>query len=251
MTFDIHIITCAKTYTRIPSLLKNLRPLYTNIGFNNLKIFVRGDVGDSNLEFDERLWEEHISSIYYILAKNIHIVHSGSSSDLSAHRNANLLKADERVIFPKRPLTNPEKSLINKHYNSLLQVSLPTVVLEDDSHMSSQNPSDILRFIQDFADTHFINLSSMKTLPYYGKVSKTPYGLPYLISPLGMTRTTAAYAVGPRVANSFISSFFPISLPADLHLQRLLCISRIPGVSLKDDLWINNSLEGLEQSSIQ
>lgn len=246
--FDIHIITCFKTYNRLPDLLDNIKPLFRRPEFGEMRLFVRGDVGDIDMLFSTEHWSPHIQEIYHILGHNISICSAAEHMRSSFLRE--LLARDDREVFPERQLRPSEMSLASKHYTSLKSVSRPTIVLEDDS-LLPQQINTMVMLVEEYTNTHFINLACMKELPYSGKKCIADDGSEYLISRIGFTRTTAAYAIGPDIASKILSIYFPQALPIDLHLQYVLQKLKVPGISHESEFFINKSFEGLCTSSIQ
>lgn len=223
--FDLNIITCSATSSRLSRLLISLQPLLNHPLLNNIFLFCKYDKEFLNLKPVFSLWPSHVQIIYPILSRNIRAVHPGKFSILQ------LIDMQPDIFFPARHLTAAELSLLCKHRCSLANVTNPTLILEDDAILELYMIDYLLTLIS-YSSQHdtFIDLGSMNGLSAIGRRIQIGNNYNAYFSHIGLTRTTGAFIVTPLVAAKLLKNYEPISLPADLHHQYLLCVQGIPGI---------------------
>ena len=245
---DIHVITCHATSSRLTLLLESFQELINHPCINQIKLICASDISFINEDlFSEGLWEEHISLIYPILARNIKVVNHGNKDML-----LELLGSNPDRLFPRRPLRPAEKSLLHKHFKSFELVSCPTLVIEDDAHLLPGKANAIieLAYICERKNMYI----DLGYLPGFSKGSFIRSGDlagEYLETPIALTRTTTGYIVNKKISGRFISDYWKCSLPADLHHQLILSRTRTPGIWPRQQIIIGQSSSGRMASSIQ
>lgn len=249
--FDVHIITCSATANRLPPLIASLQDLFNDQNVRKISLICSYDIDFIDESFFKAdLWDSMIENIYPILLKNFHEVRKAVAPH-SAHAKSfwELMQND---LFPHRSLRNAEKSLVLKHYTSLKQVTIPTLTIEDDAHIIADK-IPILHDLVDYIQQNdcYVDLGYMEGLERRGSKIKMSNNCSGFYTPIGLTRTTCAYLVGPSTATKVIKSFWPCALPSDLHLQYLLFKERIAGIWPDEKLFQNLSNEGIVLSSIQ
>ena len=248
--FDLAIITCKSTYNRVAGLLRNLHSL-TNTGtLRHIYIVLQSDVGFINDEvFDEIHWDDHISKIAPILALNIREclgINHGSLLSLIDHSST--------IHFPSRLLKPSERSLVWKHYNALTKVSeLPILVLEDDAEFNEACLLDLCISARIALEKSlFVDLGIMPGMSSRGtRLVQNQFS--YSMQLIACTRTTVASMWPPLIAQKIVESYWPCSLPADLHHQYLLSKLRVPGIWPTQSIFNHLSMpsSGRYASSIQ
>ena len=249
--FDLHIITCGATAQRLQSLLGSLSPTINHPLLMQCRLIASDDIGwlDEKV-FSPLAWDLHIRQISHILALNIRDcikIHNGRQIGLS-----NVIENCGEIYFPRRNLRKSEKSLLWKHYKSLDLVTRPTLILEDDAQLEEGGLcvlQDLLQ-ITGSEEVH-IDLGYMQGLSKRGRLVDFVDGVSFYRLNLAMTRTTTAFLVTPKVAQTLASSFWPCSLPADLHMQYLLVNHNISGIWPVSTVFTGMRTVGLLQSSIQ
>jgi hypothetical protein len=154
--------------------------------------------------------------------------------------------------FPQRLLTEAELSLLCKHRHSLLLVKKTTLVLEDDANLNKGSLKQLLSVLKYCsANDVFADIATFDGLSRVGnRINICEDHVAYL-SRIGLTRTTGAFIVTPQIASKFLQYYLPVSIPADLHHQYLLCKGMIPGIWPKDSIFVNESGTIQCPSSIQ
>ncbi len=244
--FDLNIITCVATSSRLSKLLLSLQPLLHNSLLDKVFLFCKYDQDYLNLQTDSSLWPRHIQEIYPILSRNIKAVNPTS---LPIRQ---LLDLHPDILFPPRALSTAEVSLLCKHRSSLANVAKPTLVLEDDAIIDTQMIDYLLCLFEYCCQRDlFLDLGTMNGLSAVGTRIQISHKYSAFISRIGLTRTTGAFYVTPFVAAQLLQYYEPVSLPADLHHQYLICKQGIPGIW--PDCAIFNNISGSADcpSSIQ
>jgi hypothetical protein len=249
--FDLHIITCRATAQRLQSLLVSLSPIINHPLLAQCRLIASNDIGwlDDNV-FSSLAWDLHVNQISHILALNIRDcskVYKGEKLGISA-----IMENCREMYFPMRNLRESEKSLLWKHYKSLDLVARPTLVLEDDAHLEEGGLCILEALLQETAcEQIYIDLGYMNGLSKRGMLVESANGICFYRLNTAMTRTTTAFLVTPIAAQALSRSFWPCSLPADIHLQYLLFKQNISGIWPVSTVFTGMSTVGSLQSSIQ
>jgi len=245
---DIHIITCQRTATRLPNLLQSLQALLNMGEVQQVRLLCKGDIGYNNeVNYSSKLWSEHISSIYPILAKNI-----AEANGRQYHRIATLLGQSPDVFFPTRGLRPEEKSLLSKHFESLSLVQRPTLVIEDDAFICPGKERELLAIANEYCHSGmYIDLGMIPGIKADNSYIDTHERVAVTPKPIALTRTTSAFIVDKIAALQLSAGYWPCALPADLHHQYLLFKYKIRGCWPKSIIMINLSTAGIVESSIQ
>jgi hypothetical protein len=243
--FDIHIITCQQTSHRLSELLTTLRPLLECPFIIDIRLMAKYDIGSFDESFfDDALWDSHIDPIFPILAKNICV-----SSGMPLSQISKLLSIGHHAFFPPRPLRDAEKSLVSKHFHSLNSVTRTTLVLEDDILLDSSMLHLLYSSIEVCANENlYLDLGHLPHVSFDAAVIDQTC---IKRVPIALTRTNCAYVVSPAVAKTMVKSYFPCSLPADLHHQYIFLINNIAGGISQKRIFMQKSLMSLEPSSVQ
>jgi hypothetical protein len=249
---DIHIITCSGTSARLENLLIKLQPLSNLRIIDNIKLIARHDIGYICGNFVEALWSTHIQDIYPILAKN------ASDSFLATNANEHsqeslcyLLGEDPDKLFPARKLRTSEKSLLCKHYESLRLANKTVLTLEDDAELISDTIEYLEELLRAADKLCYIDLGYYPGLTKRGRYVKINDCHAVYSTNVALTRTTLATIMSLETAKLLRNSYWPCSLPADLHMQRLLYSAGIEGSWSEIKVFRSLSTEGAVKSSIQ
>lgn len=246
--FDLRIISCDMTLTRLRETNQSIRPLYSTGKVYSSLVVLNNDCGYySDQVFAPELWRVQIEAIYPILALNIRNS-NGSNDPISAW-----LSKDPMVLFKPRHLSNSEKSLLWKHYTCLRDATRTTLTIEDDAKLYPEAVGDLLYYI-DLAtrDNCFIDLGSFQGLIRRGSLFMAEgRGISYYKLRIGCTRTTCAMIYSQRLAQCLADTFWPCALPADLHFQYLLYKLSVSGVWPMTTIFEHGSMIGASESSIQ
>ena len=249
--FDLHIITCQATAHRFQSLVESLAPIINHPLLIQCRLIASDDIGwvDEKV-FSPLTWDLHVSQISHILALNIrdcNSIYKGSRPGLS-----DIIDKCKEIYFPERNLRGSEKSLLWKHYKSLASVTRYTLVVEDDARLEEDGLCNLESLLQiATCEDVYIDLGYMHGLDRRGSLVELANGMRYYRLNIAMTRTTTAFLISPKVAQSLAMSFWPCSLPADLHLQYLLFTQKIGGIWPVRKVFTGMSTTGSFQSSIQ
>jgi len=246
--FDLKIISCDMTLTRLRETNQSIHPLYSTGRVHSSLVVLNNDSGYYSDEvFAPELWREQIEAIYPILALNIRDS-NGSNVPISGW-----LSKDPIALFKPRHLSTSEKSLLWKHYTCLRDATRTTLTIEDDAKLYPESVRDLLYYIDLSArDNCFIDLGSYKGLIRRGSLfTAVDRGISYYKMRLGCTRTTCAMIYSQALAQCLANNFWPCALPADLHFQYLLYKLRVSGVWPMTTIFEHGSMIGATESSIQ
>ncbi len=209
--------------------------------------------------YQSNLWDQHIWEGSYIFTLNaLNAIRNTTFEENLGKFGLCSFAKDSFVqsIFPSRSLSQPEHDVLNKHYYALQVASLQnewTLIIEDDAclgrflnqHLIKES---IPRWLnKGTSGLGYEDLCQYKCYLDNHKNKSKPHILNLGIA---MTRTLCAYLVSPRTAHILFSDYLPYSLPADLHMQRLLIKHRIPGYLWFPGLIRNGSKTGNFQSAI-
>ena len=245
--FDVHVITCLQTASRLPGILRSIQRLINNDQIKDIRLFCKSDIGFySESNYTKQLWDYQIGKIYPLLAKNMQTISSRNIDYLLG-----LLKMVPSQLFPSRKLKPAEKSLLAKHYQSLRSVVRTTLILEDDCHVREGCEELIVKCL-DLCNSQdvYADLGCYEGLNGRGKLD-IYNDFEYYHCKIAMTRTTSAFILNPIVAKKLASCYWPCSLPADLHHQYLLLKENISGIWPRNVLTSHLSAEGKVKSCIQ
>lgn len=219
MAFDVSIITCCATYYRLSRIFEGLLPLLNTGLVRDVRVILEHDISYMDFSvFHQESWVEHIDAIRDILALNIRDCGSFDSLALT-----DLIDCVTDRFFPERGLRPSEMSLLWKHYHALKKVNdLPLLILEDDAELLPESLGTLDHAARYSSEMNcFIDLGTMPGMESRGKYIEE-FGFSLYLQAVGCTRTTVAAIWPPEVAKKVTDSYWPASLPADLHHQYLL-----------------------------